>query len=166
MVLDACSTTRHWLSDCASAWLAYWFLLPQASLLPTLPVWLWTLTHLTLPQNGSTTTHPLSQSQYCPAYFIAFFFFFLLSCSIAVSVFMVLHLEGVVFRNKPALRISSLSWKAVGLFHHGCSALFNEAMSFISFSVCSRFSSLVFSFICVCCTPPVFGVNMHCMLFL
>lgn len=38
MALDACCTTRHWLSDCASAWLAYWFLPPQASPLPTSPV--------------------------------------------------------------------------------------------------------------------------------
>lgn len=35
LALDACCTTRHWLSDCTSAWLAYW-ISATTGLLPSL----------------------------------------------------------------------------------------------------------------------------------
>lgn len=55
------------------------------------------------------------------------------------------------FRNTAALGISSVSRSAVH----------SEAVPLVLFSVCSRFSSLIFSFVCVRWAPPVFGVSIR-----
>lgn len=150
MALDACCTTRHWLSYVASAWLAYWFLLPQTSPYPTLLVWLWTLKGLKLPRNGSTATHS-SQHIEC---FVTFFVLLLCCCFCFMAphlgaAFLIVEWKLGCFSSMPALRISPLSWKATGLFHHRCSAVLNGAMSLILLVACSIFSSLVLSFVCV-----------------
>lgn len=167
MALDACCTTRHWLSYVASAWLAYWFLLPQTSPYPTLLVWLWTLKGLKLPRNGSAAAHS-SQRIEC---FVTFFVLLLCCCLCFMAphlgaLFLIVEWKLGYFSNMPALRISPLSWKAAGLFHHRCSAVLNGG-HVTHFARCMFDIFFPCFLFCLCgCTPPVFGVNMQCMLLL